>query len=642
MSFPRYPRYKNSGVQGLGDVPEHWRIAPLKTISTHNDEVLDESTHPDAEIAYVDISSVDWISGIKTKEMMQFSAAPSRARRRVKHGDVIVSTVRTYLKAIARIREPKENLVVSTGFAVIRPSGELVPDFLGYLVSNSYFVDQVIARSSGVSYPAINASELVAIPVAVPPVAEQATIAAYLDRETVKIDELAAEQQRLMDLLKEKRQAVISHAVIKGLNSNAPMKPSGTDWLGDVPAHWETIRLHSLFQQVKRQNQSGKQVLSVYREYGVILKDSRDDNLNKTPDDLTAYQLVNPGDLVVNKMKAWQGSLGVSELEGITSPDYVVFAPRHKESTSFLHWLLRSQRMVSVYRSISNGIRPAQWRLEPDSFLNLRIPLPPKKEQCELVSYIVDQTTHFDALAADAGRAIDLLQERRTALISAAVTGRIDVRGKAAGSSPALKPYARGFARQLLAAEILSHCHHHPTTGRVKLQKLLHLCEHVAEIEEVEADYFREAAGPFDNKLMFGIATGLSRQRWFSEVRDGKRTFYKPLEKAGEHAKYLARWENKMPKIHKVLDLLGKADTQQCEIVSTLYAAWNDLLIEKQLPSDAEIIREASDPERWHESKLNIHVDKWPIALSWMREKGLVPSGFGTHTKRQIAPKESA
>src|SRR5450759_5311038 len=97
MSFPRYPIYKDSGVEWLGEVPAHWKIAPLKSVSTHNDDVLDETTAPDAEIAYVDISSVDGVNGIKTKETMLFAAAPSRARRRVRHGDVIVSTVRTCL-----------------------------------------------------------------------------------------------------------------------------------------------------------------------------------------------------------------------------------------------------------------------------------------------------------------------------------------------------------------------------------------------------------------------------------------------------------------------------------------------------------------------------------------------------------------
>ena len=206
MTLPHYPSYKDSGVEWLGEVPGHWEVCALKSVATHKDDALDEATAPDSEIAYVDISNADPIEGITAEETILFSVPPSRARRRVKHGDVIVSTVRTYLRSIAKVRTPEKNLVVSTGFAVIRPGIKLAPEFLRYIVLASYFVDEVIARSTGVSYPAINASELVRIPVAVPPVSEQTQIATFPDRETAKIDALVAEQQRLMALLPFVRQ----------------------------------------------------------------------------------------------------------------------------------------------------------------------------------------------------------------------------------------------------------------------------------------------------------------------------------------------------------------------------------------------------------------------------------------------------
>jgi type I restriction enzyme S subunit len=318
---------------------------------------------------------------------------------------------------------------------VLRPKFFNTARFITYALNvtdYSQFID-------GSTRDKLTQSSMAEIPIPWPCIDEQHAIAAFLDCGTAKIDALIAEQQRLIALLAEKRQAVISHAVTKGLNPDAPMKDSGIEWLGEVPAHWTLIRLRGLFRQEKRQNQFGKPVLSVYRDFGVILKDSRDDNMNKTPDDLSAYQLVNPSDLVVNKMKAWQGSLGVSDLEGITSPDYVVFTPRHRESSTFLHLLLRSQRMVTIYRSISNGIRPSQWRLEPDLFLGLPAFLPPGQEQRDVVSFITDQTSRFDVLTAEAQRAIALLQERRTALISAAVTGKIDVRGYSSAETPALE-----------------------------------------------------------------------------------------------------------------------------------------------------------------------------------------------------------
>lgn len=166
---------------------------------------------------------------------MLFEKAPSRARRVVRDGDVIISTVRTYLEAIAAIDNPPENLIVSTGFAVIRPNPYLHKGYAAYCLRANGFIKEVVARSVGVSYPAINASDLVNIKVPEPTYEEQEKIAGFLDHETAKIDTLIDKQQQLIQLLKEKRQAVISHAVTKGLNPNAPMRDSGVEWLGGLP-----------------------------------------------------------------------------------------------------------------------------------------------------------------------------------------------------------------------------------------------------------------------------------------------------------------------------------------------------------------------------------------------------------------------
>jgi hypothetical protein len=134
---------------------------------------------------------------------------------------------------------------------------------------------------------------------------------------------------------------------------------------------------------------------------------------------------------------------------------------------------------------------------------------------------------------------------------------------------------------------------------------------------------------------MAGVRKGLLQQRWFEEFKEGGRYEYRPLEKEGGHKQYLPHWEDKQAKIDQVLNLLGDARTRTCEIASTLYAAWNDLLLEGKNPTDAEIIHEASSAERWHESKEKIDADKWPKALEWMRAKGLVPIGYGAHTKHK-------
>lgn len=237
-----YPEYKVSGVEWLQLCPSSWETKALKYIVSCNDEVLSESTDPDMEFEYIDIGGVSSSEGITRTESMRFSGSPSRARRIVRQGDIIVSTVRTYLEAIAPISLEFDGKIASTGFAVLRPK-YLLSGFAQYALRARHFIDSVVARSTGVSYPAINSSELIDIKIVVPSWKEQQTIAAFLDYETARIDRLITLQQRLIELLKEKRQAVISHAVTKGLNPDAPMKDSGVEWLGQIPDHWLSNRV---------------------------------------------------------------------------------------------------------------------------------------------------------------------------------------------------------------------------------------------------------------------------------------------------------------------------------------------------------------------------------------------------------------
>jgi type I restriction enzyme S subunit len=199
-------------------------------------------------------------------------------------------------------------------------------------------------------------------------------------------------------------------------------KPSGVEWLGEVPEHWDTKPLWSLFRRTKRQGYEEEELLSVYRDHGVIPKSSRDDNFNKPSDDLSAYQLVEPGDLTVNKMKAWQGSVAISNYRGIVSPAYHVYSPLHSENSRFLHYLMRCDRYAAAYLSLSKGIRVNQWDLQPEYHSRMAILLPPMEEQATIATFLDHETTKIDALIAEQQRLIELLQEKRQAVISHAVT----------------------------------------------------------------------------------------------------------------------------------------------------------------------------------------------------------------------------
>jgi len=203
---------KDSGIEWLGEVPEHWEVKRLKYVSSCNDESLPETTDPDFEILYVDISSVSRILGITAKEEMSFEDAPSRARRKVKDGDTIVSTVRTYLRAIAPIENAEDNLIVSTGFAVLRPVS-VYSGYLSLVIQSHFVVESIVAMSVGVSYPAINASDIGDICITNPPLSEQREIVDKVRKATSRIDEMQSKNEQSITILHEYRSSLIHSAV---------------------------------------------------------------------------------------------------------------------------------------------------------------------------------------------------------------------------------------------------------------------------------------------------------------------------------------------------------------------------------------------------------------------------------------------
>jgi type I restriction enzyme S subunit len=198
------------------------------------------------------------------------------------------------------------------------------------------------------------------------------------------------------------------------------------EWLGKVPEHWGIVPLCSVFEREKSVGHETEELLSVYRDYGVIPKTSRDDNNNKASEDLSTYQLVEPGNLVTNKMKTWQGSIAISQFRGIVSPAYFVYRHKHEESAEHFHHLFRSLPYITGYMSASEGVRVNQWDLNPDLFRRFPVLLPSKGEQSLIAVYLDRETARIDALISKKTRFIELLREKRQALITQAVTKGLD------------------------------------------------------------------------------------------------------------------------------------------------------------------------------------------------------------------------
>lgn len=250
-------------------------------------------------------------------------------------------------------------------------------------------------------------------------------------RGLVEIDaDLKSVEKEIAALLEEvaDSKSLMATAVTKGLDPSAKMKSSGFEWLGEVPAHWDIKPLWTMYRPKKETGHPRETLLSVYRDYGVIEKSSRDDNRNRDSEDLSTSQLVVEGDLVTNKMKTWQGSIAISSIRGIVSPAYFVYRKLHSENDVYIHHLLRSKPYVAGYLSISKGIRVGQWDLDADKFRVFPVLIPPASEQTKIVEHLQRTTERIDALVTKSEHFIQLLREHRAVLITAAVTGKIDLR----------------------------------------------------------------------------------------------------------------------------------------------------------------------------------------------------------------------
>lgn len=430
--LPKYAHYKESGIEWLGEIPSHWLIKQLKFATTCNDETLNEATEPDKEILYVDISNVSLTEGIGHKERMIFENSPSRARRIVKDGDIIISTVRTYLKAITQIRNAEENLVVSTGFAVLRHKPEIVPNFLGYWVQSNGFISSIVANSVGVSYPAINATDLIRLPIIILPKEEQKAIVSFLDKKIAQIDTLISKQEMLLEKLAEQRIALISHAVTKGINPDVEMKESGVEWLGKIPSHWKFVSIKHLT-QVKRGASprpiNNPEYFDDNGEYAwVRIADVTNSNkyLIETTQRLSQFGSSFSVKLQPNSIfLSIAGSVGkpiITQIK-VCIHDGFVYFPDWQHSIEFLYYIFESGQPY-----LGLGKLGTQLNLNTDTVGNIKIGLPSLKEQKAIVSFLDKKIDKINCTELSLYECITKLKEYRSALITQAVTGKIDVR----------------------------------------------------------------------------------------------------------------------------------------------------------------------------------------------------------------------
>ena len=423
-----YPAYKASGVEWLGDVPEHWEVKRLKNWLNVNQVVLLEDTDPDYMFDYLDIGSVGTGRLIVKPDRIRFKTSPSRARRVVRSGDTVVSTVRTYLKAVWHAEDSSGDLIASTGFAVLTPRSGTFPKFVSYFCQSNPFTDRVTAESRGIAYPAIAESKLRTFEASVPPLHEQTAIVRFLDHADRRIRRYIREKQKLINLMEEQKQAIIYRAVTRGLDPNVRLKASSIEWLGKVPEHWKMFRNGQLFSQRNEKGFPELPILEVSLKTGVRIRDMENPDRKQMMAVRSEYKRAVKGDIAYNMMRMWQGAVGVAPVDGLVSPAYVVANRRRGTDPRYFSALFRTRSYMDEVNKYSRGIVKDRNRLYWEDFKQMPTPCPPPDEQVR----IADAVDHIVATIGDRlqhiRRQIELLREYRTRLIADVVTGNLDVR----------------------------------------------------------------------------------------------------------------------------------------------------------------------------------------------------------------------
>ena len=416
--------YKDFGACWLGKIPVDWRAERLKYVANVSSEKIG-ATRGRRYVGMENISSGDG------KYVTAGDVVPDGLSVAFRRGDVLFGKLRPYL---AKSWLAAFSGICSSEFLVLRTE-RLAPKFLNYVTLSREFVDVVDSSTYGAKMPRASWDFIGMLKVPLPSQELSSKIARFLDYETAKIDRLIEKQQQLIALLEEKRQAVISHAVTKGLNPDAPMKDSGIEWLGQVPAHWEVKRLKHISPRVGVGLVINPSTYTrdegVYFIFGGDVKEHRFDlsgarRIAKADSDRLRPSRLSSGDLVSVRV----GEPGVTavvppELEGGNCASVVIIRRGDFDSdwlcSAMNSWVGRRQVGLVSYGA-------AQKQFNISDAVEFRFPTPPLSEQTEIAAYIAQKLSRFDDLTANAESAVSLLQERRTALISAAVTGKIDVR----------------------------------------------------------------------------------------------------------------------------------------------------------------------------------------------------------------------
>lgn len=423
MTLEKYTSYKESGVEWLGVIPKDWEVKELKyalKFTTGGTPSSGIGNYYDGEEPWVTIADM-------TGRYIQKSHFISKKAIRECNMQIVPknSLLYSFKLSVGQVAFTKEEIYTNEAIASFYPSKNIDLNFW-YYVLPIFLIKNANTNIYGAFL--LNQDLIKNALIIFPPKDEQTKIASFLDEKTAQIDEVISQKEKLIELLKERKQIVINEAVTKGLDKNVEFLDSGIEWIGKIPKHWNISKVKNIFKLIiePAPKANDEELLSIYTDIGVKPRKELAEKGNKAST-TDGYWRVKKGDFIVNKLLAWMGAIGLSEYEGVTSPAYDILRAKKDIAGKYYHELFRLKVFSQEMKKYSRGIMDMRLRLYFDKFGDILIPYPSYDEQLQIVEYIEDQTAKIDKTIELQQNYISKLKEYKATLIDSVVTGKVRV-----------------------------------------------------------------------------------------------------------------------------------------------------------------------------------------------------------------------
>lgn len=620
---------KDSGIEWIGEIPSEWKVAMLKRIAS----IQTGSTPAKSEknIYYSTEKGIPWIkaenlgTNLSIKETTVYLTDDGAKEGRVFEPNTV------YVCCIASVgKVGYSELTASCNQQINALCFKNFNWKYGYYMSCSQEMEYLL-NASGNVMKIINSDKQSSIMCPVPPLSEQQKIADYLDSECAKIDDVITKTKATIDEYKKLKQSVITEAVTKGIRPNREMKDSGSVWFNDIPSDWNCQKLKFVFHiQKDIAGEEGYTVLSITQK-GIIPKDLSK-NEGQLAQNYSNYQFVHIGDFAMNHMDLLTGWVDISKYEGVTSPDYRVFVLNNAENNSKNYYLYMMQMcyLNKIFYGLGQGVSGfGRWRLQADKFLNFYIPIPPYEEQQEIADYLDKKCSEIDTLIAKKEQIAAELESYKKSLIYEYVTGKRDVSDMTEKEETItiFDPQAARRMQMALAYKVIKQSGN-DLKGRIHLMKIIYMLDCMLGLG-LGINYLRYTRGPY-NPIIESIEKNLSDKGIIS-VNTAKNYSYTVIDDSFD-SKYNELFAKHNSEIEKIIDYMKRMKSSRAEKIATLYAAWNDMVIDGvQNITDKMIIDDVMN--NWTENKAKTDFSTWQHILNDMKDKKIIPHGYGKHTR---------